>query len=609
MPQHDDLKKLIAGHSRRLQKLKEQEAKFGPLYTPPHILTEIEDTEAKLGKLRAELEKKIEDTEAKLGKLRAEYVYYWLCLVCPIILPVVLSYYFWTSPYLFSVELNSINELDTGQVSAILYDQFKENGQVLTPQAQAVMEQAGSKWTIIDDGKMYLIQRENQTLNVYQSDTVWGTILFWLKFLSFALIFWTLSSLLGLIRGHPRDVKFNPGTGWSWDEQVLLIVSYVSKGDNQKVLKRSLSAAQEILDLMNVRYEIEIVTDIEVPNEGRISARNGSIFYYLVPQNYETNTKLKYKARALQYRLEQRTVRLSEDDEINWQRNDIWVLHLDEESIITSQAIIGIKDFIEKYSLKKSKGAIGQGEILYNSYNYGKKMLIAAIDSLRTGDDLGRFRFQYKVLNRPVIGMHGSYILLPAVIENEIGWDWGSKSIFAEDAYFGFKAMEKSIKFDWVNGFIKEQSPFSIGDIIKQRMRWYTGMKDIVTDRSLKLRTRIILIIFFISWTVAWIGSVVFIANLILTLLTHKGFFPFWAVMITACITGVIGSIYMIGVLRNLTHCDPPLSRWRKLHITLATYVFLIFQVSPLVEAFAVVYSVYKIFFRPLKEFPIVAKD
>src|SRR5262245_41336122 len=54
MPRQEDVQKLINNHSRRLQILKEQAAKFG-LYTPPHILTEIEDTEAAIEKLRTEL--------------------------------------------------------------------------------------------------------------------------------------------------------------------------------------------------------------------------------------------------------------------------------------------------------------------------------------------------------------------------------------------------------------------------------------------------------------------------------------------------------------------------------------------------------------------------
>ncbi|MCB9077748.1 MAG: hypothetical protein H6631_09170 [Anaerolineaceae bacterium] len=50
MPDQTDLQKLIHHHRRRLAKLQEQQAQFG-LYTPPHILTEIEDIEQELDRL------------------------------------------------------------------------------------------------------------------------------------------------------------------------------------------------------------------------------------------------------------------------------------------------------------------------------------------------------------------------------------------------------------------------------------------------------------------------------------------------------------------------------------------------------------------------------
>ncbi len=56
MSHKNDIMKLIANHKHRLQKLKEQQASFGPLYTPAHILTEIEDTKAEIQKLQQELE-------------------------------------------------------------------------------------------------------------------------------------------------------------------------------------------------------------------------------------------------------------------------------------------------------------------------------------------------------------------------------------------------------------------------------------------------------------------------------------------------------------------------------------------------------------------------
>ncbi|MFC1976212.1 hypothetical protein ACFLXQ_07425 [Chloroflexota bacterium] len=54
MTNKDDMQKLISEYNRHLQKLKEKEAKLG-VHTPPHILIEIENIEAKLEKLRLEL--------------------------------------------------------------------------------------------------------------------------------------------------------------------------------------------------------------------------------------------------------------------------------------------------------------------------------------------------------------------------------------------------------------------------------------------------------------------------------------------------------------------------------------------------------------------------
>ena len=54
MARQDDIKKLIIEHERRLQKLKEREAKFG-INVPVEIETEIEDIEAEIEKLQTEL--------------------------------------------------------------------------------------------------------------------------------------------------------------------------------------------------------------------------------------------------------------------------------------------------------------------------------------------------------------------------------------------------------------------------------------------------------------------------------------------------------------------------------------------------------------------------
>lgn len=54
MPHKRDIERLIIEHERRLQKLKEQQARFG-IKTDAHILTEIEDIETALANLQAQL--------------------------------------------------------------------------------------------------------------------------------------------------------------------------------------------------------------------------------------------------------------------------------------------------------------------------------------------------------------------------------------------------------------------------------------------------------------------------------------------------------------------------------------------------------------------------
>jgi AAA+ ATPase superfamily predicted ATPase len=54
MSRQDDLRRLIASHSRRLQKLREQEARFG-INAPPELLIEIDDIENEIGNLEAEI--------------------------------------------------------------------------------------------------------------------------------------------------------------------------------------------------------------------------------------------------------------------------------------------------------------------------------------------------------------------------------------------------------------------------------------------------------------------------------------------------------------------------------------------------------------------------
>ena len=82
------------------------------------------------------------------------------------------------------------------------------------------------------------------------------------------------------------------------------------------------------------KFIIEVVTDRKVS-----LSKNAKVKEIIVPDEYCTSTGAKFKARALQYALEPNVSQISDED---------WIVHLDEETIITKSAIIGILNFINE---------------------------------------------------------------------------------------------------------------------------------------------------------------------------------------------------------------------------------------------------------------------
>lgn len=366
-----------------------------------------------------------------------------------------------------------------------------------------------------------------------------------------------------------------------WDHGKKLVVTYVSKGDNHLALSRAVNASHRLLTEMDVNFDIEVVTDIPV-----VKLRKAHVFYHVVPENYQTLNGAKYKARALHYLTEVSQVR-------SCRYGDCWIMHMDEESVLTPEVIAGIHKFVTD---PDNPHMIGQGEIKYNSYGYARNMLITAIDSIRTGDDLGRFRFQFKMLHRPLFGMHGSFILVRNRVEKQVGFDLGGRGSITEDAYFALKVYERGYTFGWVDGYIREQSPYTIGAILKQRRRWFNGLTIVASDPKLKLSTRIPLLISVLLWSISWVSPVATIA----TFLAH-GYFPEGLLGVCAFVGGGFTSIYLIGVYRNLQ--DMNYGFWKNLYIFTATLVLI--PVASIVEAMAIVYGI----FKPVKTFDIVNKN
>lgn len=400
--------------------------------------------------------------------------------------------------------------------------------------------------------------------------------------LSYAKWFWftgiifVLTNAIGLLYGSPWHEEQRDRRQWlGWDTTRRLIVTYVSRGDNAIALTRAIAATKLILEDMGVQYWIEAVTDMPVSV--------GADTHYLVPKRYQTKHGAKYKARALHYAAQQRRTT----------RRD-FILHMDEESVLTPEVIIGIDKFIHS---DRSLMRIGQGEIKYNAHNYGRNILITAIDAIRTGDDLGRFRTQYKLFGKPLFGMHGSFFVVPGLLERAIGFDLGGKGSITEDAYFALVAADHGVRFQWVDGFIREQSPFTILALMKQRRRWITGLRLLMWDKTISFKQRLILGINMTLWRAAWIGPVVTLWNII----AGGSILPVWATVLSAFLSGMVVVVYMVGAYRNVTGIDMPL--YKQLLIWVASG--LLVPISCAIEGIAVMYSIV----APVKVFEVVNKN
>jgi egghead protein (zeste-white 4 protein) len=92
------------------------------------------------------------------------------------------------------------------------------------------------------------------------------------------------------------------------------------------------------------------------------------------------------------------------EDENNILGDNDWVVHLDEETIMTENAVRGIINFV-----LNSKHEFGQGLITYANEDV-VNWLTTLADSFRVADDMGKLRFQFYMFHRPLFSWKGIHL-------------------------------------------------------------------------------------------------------------------------------------------------------------------------------------------------------
>lgn len=136
---------------------------------------------------------------------------------------------------------------------------------------------------------------------------------------------------------------------------------------------------------------MEVVTDkpIQLPNMPHVRE-------IVVPSSYKPRNGALYKARALEYCLQ---------DEVNVLTDNDYIVHLDEETIMTTNAVRGILNFI-----MEGKYEFGQGLITYAN-DPVINWITTLADSIRVADDMGKLRAQFYLFHKPILSWKGSFIV------------------------------------------------------------------------------------------------------------------------------------------------------------------------------------------------------
>ncbi|RKO85615.1 glycosyl transferase family group 2-domain-containing protein [Blyttiomyces helicus] len=383
----------------------------------------------------------------------------------------------------------------------------------------------------------------------------------WLSFGVVWRIFWVFSVPWVLLAyfgfcfpriAHSKEYQAKRPVFRKWISNLYIVI--VSQGSNEMAVRRSYDRMKLLTDL-HPAVKVVVLTDEPYVFEGLPNM--------VCPKDYTSPLGLaKHKARALDYFRSH--TRLNSYD---------WVLHMDEESSIDAESLRRCFEFI-----RYEKHDFGQGIILYNAYNYWKNWVFTVADAIRVGDDLGRFNLQFSLVQRPVFGIHGSFLMTSGDVENENTWDFGS---LVEDFEFSQAAWAKGFTCGAIHGIVREQSPGSLRDFMKQRRRWYMGIREIEGMYSLPA-------IALKLWTMGIFTLVATLVNIPFSFFLDQSYTPEWiAICSTFCFVAFYWT-YLWGVIFSDLDAGMPWY-WIIIHVVCS---IVIQPFASMCEGFAVVWAI-----------------
>ncbi|CAH1173931.1 unnamed protein product [Phaedon cochleariae] len=309
----------------------------------------------------------------------------------------------------------------------------------------------------------------------------------------------------------------------------FICIRVVTRGDFPKLVKNNINRnLNKCLDTGLENFLIEVVTDKPLGVEQHRRIRE-----VVVPAEYHTKSGALFKARALQYCLEEKVNILSDND---------WVVHLDEETLLTENSVRGILNFV-----MDGKHPFGQGLITYANEEVVNWITTLA-DSFRVTDDMGKLKLQFLMFHKPLFSWKGSFVVTQLAAEKSVSFDNGLDGSIAEDCFFAMKAYSENYSFNFIEGEMWEKSPFTLWDFMQQRKRWIQGILLVVHSKAIPFRYK-----FFLTCACySWLTLPLSVSNLILA-----SRFPIPCPPMMDFLCAFIGAVniymFVFGVIKSFT--------------------------------------------------------
>jgi hypothetical protein len=243
---------------------------------------------------------------------------------------------------------------------------------------------------------------------------------------------------------------------------------------------------------------------------------------------------------------------------------------MDDDTSVNPHTAAEIARFIERQGVTIDHGKhLAQGILVYPR-EFSRSRISWYADAVRPGCDISFFAFTTG-RGKPRIGLHGELLLVRASVEAQIGWDFGSRTI-VEDAEFAMRFCDAYPgRSAWFTACSYGASPATVTDFVRQRERWVWGMLTLLTQQSISLRRRLLLLPAIAIWVAAPFANPIFLVSIGL-LLGDAGTTPANTLIGVICAinSGFYIWLYWEGFKINVRWSEKHRRRWWERAVVMA---------------------------------------